>query len=199
MAKRAMAVIVAFSGVLLCTACSRLGLRRSAFSAVLAACLGSDLWTVGSQAAWQHGPAALGLVTTMCALATTAHDPSPAGTRGAGDHGRFHLPLDGRSVRPRHRRLARVDQSPRPSVVLAGADCGRAWSCSVTISGFSGPILGGQARLEEYHVSLHGVSGTWSTNLLDGVLGTLFSPNRGLLVFSPWIAVAIAGLWPYRP
>jgi hypothetical protein len=59
---------------------------------------------------------------------------------------------------------------------------------------FFGTILGGQARLEEYHTVLHGVSGTWSTNLVDGALGTLFSPNRGLLVFSPWIAVAIATL-----
>jgi hypothetical protein len=59
---------------------------------------------------------------------------------------------------------------------------------------FFGTILGGQARLEEFHVLLHGVSGTWSTNLVDGALGTLFSPNRGLLVFSPWIMVAIATL-----
>jgi hypothetical protein len=59
---------------------------------------------------------------------------------------------------------------------------------------FFGTILGGQARLEEYHVLLHGVSGIWSTNLLDGALGTLFSPNRGLIVFSPWVAVALASL-----
>ena len=59
---------------------------------------------------------------------------------------------------------------------------------------FFGSVLGGQARLEEMHALLHGVSGTWSSNLVDGALGTLVSPNRGLLVFSPWIAVAIASL-----
>ena len=59
MAKRSMAVIVALTGVMLHRLLLSLGLRRAALPAVLAACLGSDLWTVGSQAAWQHGPAAL--------------------------------------------------------------------------------------------------------------------------------------------
>jgi hypothetical protein len=56
---------------------------------------------------------------------------------------------------------------------------------------FFDSILGGQSRLEQAHVKLHGVSGIWSGNLVDGLLGTLVSPNRGLLVFSPWIAVAL--------
>ena len=38
------------------------------------------------------------------------------------------------------------------------------------------------------------MSGTWSGNFVDGLLGTLISPNRGLLVFSPWIAVALLTL-----
>jgi hypothetical protein len=42
------------------------------------------------------------------------------------------------------------------------------------------------------HPRLHGVAGTWSGNLIEGAAGTLFSPNRGLFVFSPWIAVALA-------
>src|SRR4029077_13000580 len=59
---------------------------------------------------------------------------------------------------------------------------------------FFDTILGGQAKLEELHTKLHGVSGTWSGRLGEGLLGTLISPNRGLLVFSPWIAVALAAL-----
>jgi hypothetical protein len=59
---------------------------------------------------------------------------------------------------------------------------------------FFGTILGGQAKLEQYHMKTHGVSDAWSGNLVDGMLGTLFSPSRGLLVFSPWIAVALASL-----
>jgi hypothetical protein len=42
-----------------------LKLRRAALPAVIAACLGSDLWTVRSQAAWQHGPAGFSLFGTL--------------------------------------------------------------------------------------------------------------------------------------
>ena len=35
---------------------------------MLAAFLGSDLWTHASQAAWQHGPAALALIAAMAIL-----------------------------------------------------------------------------------------------------------------------------------
>ena len=41
------------------------------------------------------------------------------------------------------------------------------------------------------HPQLHGVSGPWSGSLVEGAVGTLFSPNRGLFIFSPWIAVAL--------
>jgi hypothetical protein len=54
-----------------------------------------------------------------------------------------------------------------------------------------GTLTGGLAELEELHPQLHGVAGTWTGSLVEGAAGTLFSPNRGLLVFSPWVAVAI--------
>lgn len=59
---------------------------------------------------------------------------------------------------------------------------------------FFGTIEGGLSMLEALHAKRHGLSGTWSGNLVDGLLGTLFSPNRGLLVYSPWIAMALATL-----
>jgi hypothetical protein len=65
MTKRAMAVVVALTGVVLHRLLLMLGLGRAAVPAVLAACLGSDLWTVASQAPWQHGPAALSLVAAI--------------------------------------------------------------------------------------------------------------------------------------
>jgi hypothetical protein len=70
MVKRSMAVLVALTGVILYRILLLLELRRAALPAVLAACLGSDLWTVASQAAWQHGPAALSLITAIHAPGT---------------------------------------------------------------------------------------------------------------------------------
>jgi hypothetical protein len=55
-------------------------------------------------------------------------------------------------------------------------------------------VAGGQDQLERHHRLLHGVGGPWSGNLREGMSGTLMSPNRGLLIFSPWVALAIAAL-----
>ncbi len=77
MAKRSMAVVVALAGVVLHRLLLALGVGRAAVPAVLAACLGSDLWTVGSQAPWQHGPAALSLITAIALL-----HPQPVGRCG---------------------------------------------------------------------------------------------------------------------
>jgi hypothetical protein len=53
-------------------------------------------------------------------------------------------------------------------------------------------IAGGQEQLEQQHRRVHGVGGPWSGDLREGLPGTLLSPNRGLFVFSPWVAVALA-------
>jgi hypothetical protein len=53
-------------------------------------------------------------------------------------------------------------------------------------------ITGGQDQLEQQHRELHGVGGPWSGDLRTGMAGTLLSPNRGLFIFSPWVAVAVA-------
>jgi hypothetical protein len=193
MAKRSMAVVVALVGVVLHRLLLLLGVGRAAVPAVLAACLGSDLWTVGSQALWQHGPAALSLITTIALL-----HPHPV------TH--WRLAVAGALT-------ALLVACRLMDVVFAAAIVawlawtnwrGLRWFLPAPILAgvalltynlwFFDSILGGQAMLEQYHPKRHGTSGTWSGNFVDGLLGTLMSPNRGLLVFSPWIAVALATL-----
>jgi hypothetical protein len=193
MAKHAMAVIVALAAIILHRLLLALGVGRAAVPAVLAAFLGSELWTVGSQAAWQHGPAALSLVAAIALL-----HPLPTN--------RWRLALSGAftgllvacrlmdvvfagaiviwlaTTSPR--RLLWF--LPAPLLIAAALLAYNVW--------FFGSLIGGQVVLEQYHLRRHGVAGTWSGNLLDGLLGTLFSPNRGLLVYSPWIVVALATL-----
>jgi hypothetical protein len=193
MVKRSMAVLVALTGVILYRVLLSLRLRRSALPAVLAACLGSDLWTVASQAAWQHGPAAISLVTVIVLLL-----PQPIYRR--------RLTLAGLAtawlVACRlmditfavaivgwlgwNNRRALLWFLPAPILVGLALLGYNYW--------FFGSIVGGQAWLEQRHPVFHGVTGVWSTNFLHGLCGTLFSPNRGLLVFSPWVAVALATL-----
>ena len=63
---------------------------------------------------------------------------------------------------------------------------------------FFGTIMGGQKQLEHFQTIFHNVSGPWSgEGPRQWSVGDPFSPNRGLLIFSPWIVVAIATLaWP---
>ena len=93
---------------------------------MLAACLGSDLWTVGSQAPWQHGPAALALVTAIWLL-----QPQPTSRRrlalaGLATAVLFTCRMMDVSLRRGHRGLARVDAPAWSFLVLAGPDSGRA-------------------------------------------------------------------------
>jgi hypothetical protein len=194
MTKRAMAVIVALAGVVLHRLLLVLGVGRAALPAVLAACLGSDLWTVGSQAPWQHGPAALSLIVAVALL-----HPQPVGRLRLALAGAFAALLVACRLMDVVFAAAIVSWLawtnrrglfwflPAPVVVGAALLAYNLW--------FFGSILGGQAQLEQLHVKLHGVSGIWSGNLVDGLLGTLVSPNRGLLVFSPWIAISLGTLF----
>ena len=170
-----------------------MGLRRAAVPAVLAACLGSDLWVVGSQTTWQHGPAALSLITAIALL-----HPQPVG--------RWRLALAGifTSLLVVCRLMDVVFAMAILSWLVWKDWRGLRWFLPAPLLiglallahnlWFFDSVLGGQARLEEYHERLHAVSGTWSGSFIDGLLGTLLSPNRGLLVFSPWIVVGLATL-----
>lgn len=193
MTKRSMAVVVALAGVVLFRLLRVLGVGRAAVPAVLAACLGSDLWTVGSQAPWQHGPAALSLTAAIALL-----HPQPVGRLRLALAGAFTALLvacrlmDVVFAAAIVTWLAWTDRRglgwflPAPILVGVALFSYNLW--------FFDSILGGQAKLEQLHTKVHGVSGTWSGNFAEGLLGTLLSPNRGLLVFCPWIAVALVTL-----
>jgi hypothetical protein len=194
MAKNSSAVVAALVGAALHRLLRRLGLGRVALPTVLAAALGSDLWTVASQAPWQHGPAALALVVSLLLLL-----PERPMTR-------TRLLLAGLTTallvlfRPLNLVLACVILAwvswhhPRklawflsgPALLGAGLIAYNAW--------FFGRIEGGQHELEQYHMALHGTAGVWSGDLLAGASGTLFSPSRGLFVYCPWVVIALAAL-----
>jgi hypothetical protein len=191
MSKRSLEILAALAAVMLHRHLIRLGLGRVAWLAVLAAFLGSDLWVAGTQAFWQHGPAAFALVCAIVLL-----HPVPVS--------RWRLSLAGVAVAFLFAcRL--TDTLLVAAIVLWLARTqprGLFYFLPAPILGacllvgynlvFFGSIIGGLAGLEALHPQIHGVSGTWSGNLIEGFSGTLFSPNRGLFVFCPWIALALA-------
>ena len=193
MAKRAAAILTAVLAFALHRLLVRLGLARVAIPAVIATALGSDLWSVASQALWQHGPAALALTLTMLVSDPVSMSRSRMlflGTAAA------VLVL----CRPLDLIFA--------VFILAWAT----WTHSRLVGWFlPAPVIlglallgyhqyyfngmtGGQDQLEAQHRRLHAVGGPWSGDLAAGMAGTLVSPSRGLFVFSPWIALAIAVL-----
>ncbi|HKI16231.1 MAG TPA: hypothetical protein VKA15_00040, partial [Isosphaeraceae bacterium] len=190
MAKWSMSVLMVLAAVILYRFLLRLGLGRGALPAVLAAFLGSDLWTHASQAAWQHGPAALALIAAMALL-------------HPGKVSRWRLVLGGMATTLLF--TSRLLDSLFAAVIVAWVvrtqPRSLAWFLPAPILGAGlllyynywhfGTLIGGLARLEALHPQLHGVTSTWSGSLLEGAAGTLFSPNRGLFIFSPWIAVAL--------
>jgi hypothetical protein len=78
-----------------------------------------------------------------------------------------------------------------PLLVTAGTVVAAVLAYNLSIFG---SVQGGYAEINRTHPQWHGVAGTWSTRLVGGLLGLLVSPSRGLLVYSPILVVALAGL-----
>jgi hypothetical protein len=193
MAKDAAALIAAVTVALLHRLLLRLGLARFALTASVAAGLGSSLWMVASQAAWQHGPAALALVAALLSLS------SGALSRGRLLVAGFWAALLV-TIRPidlpfsvaialwvlRYHRQAMAWFLPFP-LVLGGL---------FLVHNFYvfGSIVGGQVQLDVFNPVRHAVKGSWSRDWLSGLAGTLVSPSRGLFIYCPWAALALLTL-----
>jgi hypothetical protein len=194
MGKLAAALIATLTAVMLHRVLTDMGFARVAIPATLAGALGSELWMVGSQALWQHGPAALALITAVWLL--LPRDPSRTRLALAGvavaalvacrvSDALFALVITGWMARAHPRRLVWFLPAPVLGAVALGA-----WNLWLY-----GAIAGGQVYLESLHPILHGLpAGAWSGSLLAGAAGTFFSPSHGLLVFTPWVGLALAVL-----
>jgi hypothetical protein len=219
--KFAASLFVAASAALLYLMARRFIERPPAVVITLAYGLGTCVWSISSQALWQHGPNEFFLAAGLLALV--------AGSRG---HAAPVVP---------HGQAA-------PAFVLASRDlaaekwaaalCGLSLACAATcrptsgmllaaVGGYSAisdrrvlawyavaaaPVLAALAIYNTYYlgapwrfgqtVAGHdlarlkiGTPGAWQTPLFEGLLGNLISPSRGLLVFSPFLAFAGTGIW----
>lgn len=156
--------------------------------------LGTGLWPLVSRTLWAHETAILGLAIAVAAFCA-ADDRMDL---GAASCAAFGLALAG---------LARPQLAPMIAVMLAGIWVRaprRAAVVALSIVGGSaaammllnwhwfGAPFGAQTVLLAKSSSQHNTRG-WTTFSLEGLAGLLISPNRGLLVFSPIVAVALAG------
>jgi hypothetical protein len=167
------------------------GGRALALAAALGA--GTGYWPTVSQTLWQHETAIFGI--SLAVFAFTARDLRAAGVLAIG----IGLGIAGSS---------RPQLAPAIIVLLTGvaARVGAigAWpaaaatgACAMALiaanlSWFGHP-MGAMPLLEALHPAVHGTEGTFEPSS-GGFAGLLVSPNRGLLIFSPIVAVATTGL-----
>ena len=178
--------------------------------------LGTNCWTLVSQTLWQHESVAFGLALALWAWLRPSrrsedrrlHSVSN-GSRSSIGTGLLALGAAGLGMagtaRPQVAPLIAcmlgwlivrigVRRAILPLAVVTGI---AVLAVSVNVAWFGHP-LGALPRLQEGHPTVHLMPGSFSATPWIGAAGLLFSPSRGLLVFSPVVAIAIAGIWIAR-
>jgi hypothetical protein len=184
---------------------ARLDLTRSRTVAVVAAFgLGTGLWSTVSQTVWQHEIAIFGLTLAVFSGSLIDRRLTGAGGGGAGVvlwcvAAGLGLGLAGGS---------RLQLIPAIAILLFGAFVRTGWrhglvtafACAaILVPVFTanlrwfGDPLGAAPMLEDLHQAVHATTGTFSLSS-GGYTGLLFSPNRGLLIFSPIVAAVLFGV-----
>jgi hypothetical protein len=162
--------------------------------------LGTNIWALASQTLWQHESVLAGLTVALFYL--TAPAPSTAGlwiaSAGLGVAG-WARP----QVAPAIAILALCLIARRTLIAGRGrwsdvfaltplAICGAA-ALWLNVRWFGHP-LGAAPHLESMHPLLHGVDGSLSREPLWNAFGLLFSPSRGLVIYSPIVLIALLSL-----
>jgi hypothetical protein len=158
--------------------------------------LGTNLWPLASRTLWQLETVSFGLALALDAWLRPAEDlrtrrllAGGAGLALAGSARSQVVPmvvvlLAGLVVRIGFRRAV-------PALaVVAGAGAvlmGLNWY-------WFGTPLGATPLLQEQNLAVHGVTGTLNARPWAAAAGLLVSPNRGLLIFSPVVVIALAGI-----
>jgi hypothetical protein len=183
--KASAAVVAASSVLLVYVSLRRVASELTALSLSLVYAFASSTWTISSQAMWQHGASQLFLAAAIYCLFSTAKGRKNAYLAG------LFLGL-AVAARPTnvfvalivalyllHRLPRRV---PR---LLGGAIIPLSLLFWYNHTVFGCPWCTGYAV--ESHVG-------WSTPLHTGLLGILFSPSKGLLVYSPVFIFSFLGI-----
>ena len=184
---------------------ARLELTRTRAVCLVAALgLGTGLWSTASQTVWQHEIAIFGLSLAVFCGSLVDRRLSSADD----GHARLVLLCTVAGLGLGIAGGSRLQLLPAIAVLLFGAFARAGWRCGLAaalgcaaiivpvaaanIRWFGDP-LGAAPMLEDLHEAVHATRGTFSI-YSGGFSGLLFSPNRGLLIFSPIVAVVLLGI-----
>jgi len=160
--------------------------------------LGTCVWSTSSQTLWQHAPNEFFLALgSYFLLLTGSHDSKRYSAYCGVAFGCAVICRPTSAIVAATVAIYLIATNPRlvPAYVLA------ALPIALAASGYNAYYLGsalmfGQTEIgAPMAVQKTGHPGVWQTPLWQGILGLLLSPSRGLLVFSPFLAFALPGLW----
>jgi hypothetical protein len=181
--------LAAASAAFLFLLLDRLTRRRNALILTAAYAFGTSVWTISSQALWQHSAGGLLLVLALFCLERWSEDRSSL----------WLLLLAGFWTG-----LAAAVRIPNVFLacavalvlILQGAGLRALAAFLAPVTGLG--LVAASWNFWLFH-DLRGASGVpMSAHPLDGLAGLLFSPARGLLVYTPFVVLAAAGagaLW----
>lgn len=193
--KRAAVLIMALSVLILFLALRRVTRPRVAWFVAFVYAFGTNCLSLNSQALWQHGPSQLFLSLTLYCLVRGVETPVFSAWAG--------LPL---GVAVMCRPLNLVMAVP---IVLYIVHKHRGQCIGFMIAGvpplllflwynavhFGSPLQTGFGATVVSPSSLVGHHLSWfNTPLFEGLAGVLFSPARGLFIYSPIFLCALAGM-----
>ncbi len=182
----AAAVIAAGSAFFLFLAASAVASERAALAAAAVYAFGTSTFSVSSQALWEHGPAQLMIAVALWLVARAERVDEPGAALA----------------------LATA-VAMRPTVILLAAPFAASFARSPRRSRalfLAAAPLGLLALYDRRYFGLPWSTGRdhilggrfWSAHVLNGLLGVLASPSRGLFVYSPVLllsCVALAAGW----
>lgn len=155
----------------------------------LAYAFGTTTWVISSQALWQHGMGQLLVIGTLlfltgsctatrvmaagllCGLVAANRPPDVILAAALGAYGLYWA-------------------GPRRAALFAGSAAFPAGLVLLYNLAIAGNVLGGYGRM--------GDAGFFEHGLASGVAGLLFSPTRGLFVFSPFLLFLVL-VWRHLP
>ncbi len=166
----------------------RLSTPYAALIATIAFAFGSEMWTIGGQALWQHGSVALATLAMVLALLQGGERPiSPWRLAVAGFFGGLLTTIRPTAIFYSLAGLAfALDRTGvRCWSFMLGAAVGAAPGIAWNLLVF-GSLAGGYSEVL-------GVYCFCATQIETGLAGLLVSPSRGLLLYMPWVIVTVPG------
>jgi hypothetical protein len=186
--KSAANLVAAAAAALLFLCAMRLATLPAALLSTVAFAFGSEMWTIGSQALWQHGTVALVTLAMLFALLGVPNTASRSRALLIAGVCAGFLPV----VRPTALAFSLAGLAfalrfggPRRLLFVLGGALGCAPGVAWNLAVFHKLVGGYAVNVPSYSASI--------SQALTAVAGLLVSPNRGLLVFTPFVLFAAAG------